>query len=168
MAQILRDYFLSDALMNLAEGETDRQQAIDTALQQAAFQTDAVFGEWMCGTCHEAQKVPDAKGGEHWRVMPVLSARPWLTAGRFEHVPHEAMDCTGCHAATESTKASDVLMPGIAVCQDCHRGEAEMASARSACVSCHNLHVTGKEPMSPEHARIFHAMSATKQRAAKK
>ena len=171
VAQILQDYFLSAALMVEPTGpaeQRDRQQVIDAALGQAALQTDAIFGTWMCGTCHEAQKVPDAAGNAHWRVLPVLSARPWLMAGRFEHGPHEAMDCTGCHAATTSQKASDVLMPGIAVCQDCHRGEAEMASARSACVSCHNLHVTGKDPMSPEHARIFHALGASKQRAAKK
>ncbi|MEM7210535.1 MAG: cytochrome c3 family protein [Pseudomonadota bacterium] len=171
VAQILQDYFLSAALMNTGVGgasEVDRQQVIDTALQQASAQTDAIFGTWMCGTCHEAQRVPDDSGQARWRVLPVLSGRPWLMAGRFEHVPHEAMDCTGCHAATGSSEASDVLMPGIAVCQDCHRGEAEAASARSACVSCHNLHVTGKEPMSPAHARIFHAMGAKKQRAVKR
>jgi len=52
--------------------------------------------------------------------------------------------CTSCHTKTEkSEKTSDVLVPGIQVCKQCHHAGAEEAEAR--CFECHAYHDWSKQ-----------------------
>jgi hypothetical protein len=63
----------------------------------------------------------------------------WLPHARFDHDAHTGFSCTGCHAnALKSTESSDVLVPGIAVCQTCHAPGPGRASAQ--CAECHTYH----------------------------
>ncbi|MEM0944629.1 MAG: cytochrome c3 family protein, partial [Pseudomonadota bacterium] len=84
------------------------------------------------------------------------------------------MDCAGCHQAAQSASSTDVLMPQIDTCRDCHRVEGgedellayltgltaqftsneaaaqtvEVATAQPApatCVTCHGFHSDGDE-----------------------
>lgn len=149
-----------------ALSDSDRGIAIDWAKKEAVIQMDTIFGVRLCGNCHEAQKAPDAAGIERWRVQPALIQRQWMQKGGFAHDPHEAMECTTCHEAPKSTKSSDVLMPNLASCQDCHKGSDEPNGARAECVTCHEYHIDSRTPMSPEHADIFHTRAAAKQQTA--
>jgi hypothetical protein len=46
--------------------------------------------------------------------------------------------CTECHAkAPESSLTSDVLMPRVGVCANCHNTQV---GVRSDCVECHGYH----------------------------
>ncbi len=65
-----------------------------------------------------------------------LSAR-WLTHARFDHEHHRMLDCTQCHAAPQSSKTSDVLMPKVETCARCH---TPSTGVRSDCVECHRYH----------------------------
>lgn len=63
----------------------------------------------------------------------------WFVHSKFMHKPHRNLTCTACHmGAGGSTKTSDVLVPGIASCKDCHSTEAH--HARANCVECHVYH----------------------------
>lgn len=145
--------------------DSDRGIAIEWAKQEAVQQMDTIFGTRLCGTCHEARKTEDEAGTARWQVMPAILQRHWMPRARFDHAPHKVMDCTTCHNAPESTRASDVLMPGIALCQGCHQGEGKIDGARSECVDCHEYHIPGRTPMSPVHAAIFQARAEARQRA---
>ena len=64
---------------------------------------------------------------------------------KFDHRPHEVIDgrvgdevCGDCHEAATSVLASDVLMPGIDGCFDCHNASHQSEGAE--CVSCHWFH----------------------------
>ncbi len=142
-----------------------RGQAIQTARNFAVQQMDVIFGSRLCGTCHEVRKDKDQEGVDRWQVEPALLQRHWMPRARFDHDPHRVMDCTNCHNAPESKASSDVLMPGIETCQDCHQGEGEIDGARSECVDCHEYHIPGRTPMSPEHAEIFEARASGRQRS---
>ncbi len=195
VARIVRDYFVSAAMAGGVTTESapepvkrkrrrriagqsttetkaatltddDREQAIQWATQEAQVQMDTIFGVRLCGNCHEARKSPGASGIDRWQVMPALLQRQWMPKARFDHEPHRVMDCTNCHNAPASTASSDVLMPGIATCQGCHKGQGEEDGARSECVDCHEYHVPGRSPMSAEHAEIFHARANARQKAA--
>jgi hypothetical protein len=149
-----------------ALSDSDRGIAIDWAKKEALIQMDTIFGVRLCGNCHEAIKAPDGAGVERWKVQPALIQRQWMVKGGFEHESHLAMECTGCHEAPKSTKSSDVLMPPLTTCQDCHKGSDEPDGARAECVTCHEYHIDSRTPMSPEHADIFHARAAAKQQTA--
>lgn len=145
--------------------DADRGLTIEWARKETLVQMDALFGVRLCGTCHEAQKFPDQTGAERWKVLPAVLQRHWMPKARFNHTPHLAMDCTGCHDATKSNKSEDVLMPAMDSCRDCHV-EAEQ-TAGVDCVSCHEFHIPGRTPMSPEHAEAFQARSDARQRTPK-
>jgi len=61
----------------------------------------------------------------------------WFEHARFGHDSHRMLACTECHAASESTKTSDVLMPRMETCAACHNQNTRI---RHDCVECHVYH----------------------------
>lgn len=79
-------------------------------------------------------------------AMPVVAktAVPvrWLPNSVFDHAPHNDLinkkGCVACHAGAEqSEKTSDVLLPSINSCRECH---FDPEGARAECVECHVYH----------------------------
>ena len=63
----------------------------------------------------------------------------WLPHSRFDHDAHTGFSCVSCHQnSLKSTESSDLLIPGIAVCQTCHAPGPGYAEAR--CSECHTYH----------------------------
>ena len=138
--------------------DEDRAQSLEWASQQAENELKGIMETRLCGDCHVAEKdaEPDARGRSVYNVQGALLQRHWMPKSLFEHGPHFAMDCISCHEATKSTESSDVLMPRIEICQDCHLGEqAGDASASSECLACHGFHIEGYGPMSPAHGEAM-------------
>jgi hypothetical protein len=76
--------------------------------------------------------------------MPVNLQTRYLTNGRFEHEDHTQEPCASCHKASTSGSASDLLLPGIATCRNCHGGERDTAAdVPSGCAMCHSYHLPG-------------------------
>jgi hypothetical protein len=68
----------------------------------------------------------------------------WMPHAVFDHEKHRMMVCTSCHARTPtSQETSDVLVPGIQTCQQCHHPGAQAAEAR--CFECHAYHDWNKQ-----------------------
>jgi hypothetical protein len=90
-------------------------------------------------TCKECHDLPPADHG----IPPVPKAQittRWLPHGEFDHSAHQMLICEACHEnARKSDKTSDVLIPGIAVCRDCHISGRQDA-ARANCAECHVYH----------------------------
>ena len=73
------------------------------------------------------------------KIAPAKLTPQWLPHARFDHDAHTGFACTGCHQnALKSTESSDILIPGIAVCQTCHAPGPGYAS--SQCSECHTYH----------------------------
>jgi hypothetical protein len=79
-------------------------------------------------------------------VVPVKLPDRYMSKGWFDHAAHDTEKCTRCHAAPTSNKASDVLLPNIASCRECHGGEAAHKEVPSSCAMCHDYHVTSGAP----------------------
>ncbi len=107
-----------------------------------------LFGKSVCAQCHE---VTGPAGG--WDVQPVVLADRWMPKGRFDHGRHVIMDCVECHRAPKSQMASDVLLPGIENCQQCHGGERAADRVPSTCITCHEFHQPFLGPMRPGLAK---------------
>lgn len=130
----------------------------DTSLYRARFArpggwamqdlplVQAVSATGICGECHQIDK--RGKDAALWRVQPVHQTARYFMNGWFDHKPHEREACTSCHGAQKSTKASDLMLPGIAVCRDCHVGEGVSTPKKtpSSCVMCHDYHPDGGAP----------------------
>jgi predicted CXXCH cytochrome family protein len=109
----------------------------------------------MCGGCHDEDMVvpplaepapgavrPIVPLGPRFQVRRINLAREWMPRAKFDHRPHLMVECTSCHAAGQSTKTSDVLMPKMETCAMCH---APGKGAESRCFECHGYHDWTKE-----------------------
>lgn len=125
-------------------------------------------GTGLCAYCHRTE-AQDGDSDQPWRVVPARLQRHWMPMARFDHAPHAAMDCAGCHeAATKSKAASDVLMPEIKSCRACHVGEHVAASASSNCVACHDYHGYSDGAhgvLSPDHMTSWEELRRKTERA---
>jgi cytochrome c peroxidase len=69
-----------------------------------------------------------------------IAAR-WLPHAQFDHRAHQMMTCASCHTTTaDSHETSDVLLPGIKACQQCHREDKPKEAAEGRCFECHQYH----------------------------
>jgi hypothetical protein len=98
-----------------------------------------------CAFCHTVSLTP----GRLPEVAATAIPARWLPHSRFDHRPHRPLGCAECHRAPRSTETTDVLLPSIKTCSDCHHQAT--AAARSSCVECHRHHdkALEREPDGP-------------------
>jgi len=125
----------------------DRDRVAAEAREQAMGVAADLFERRACATCHEVSR---ADGELPWRVEPVKLTEVFFPHAKFSHAAHdtEVTDCAGCHAAGDSVAATDVLLPGIDTCRDCHGSSFSRRNAASqlpsTCIMCHDFHYDGK------------------------
>jgi len=108
-------------IMKHAAGKDAQVAALELALWE------------KCSFCH-VLKVSDNALPEV--AKPTLKTR-WFERATFSHEVHSPFSCQSCHAAAvNNTKASDILLPGLAKCESCHHP----GGARSGCYECHSYH----------------------------
>jgi hypothetical protein len=92
-------------------------------------------------TCKDCHSLSQPKGNEPPVVAKANMLVRWLGNAEFDHEAHRMMDCNSCHAAKTSKETSDVLLPTMQTCVECHApGKAE-----SRCFECHQYHDWTKE-----------------------
>ena len=124
------------------------QRAVAAGGASVESRIRAVFEEGgACGDCHIV-KMPPA-GSLDFEVSPVVLQDRYMSRAWFDHRDHDTgvTECATCHKAEASDRASDLLLPGIAVCRDCHVGaHAEDGKLASTCASCHSYHESPGAP----------------------
>ncbi|MBM3600202.1 MAG: hypothetical protein FJX35_18520 [Alphaproteobacteria bacterium] len=126
--------------------EPERLDALAWAEKRSNDMMPIVFGRTVCGACHVAK--PDTATPGSFVIEKPQVAQRWLPKGAFPHDRHATMVCGDCHQATKSASSEDVLLPPIAVCQNCHTGAASASNKiSSTCVSCHKFHLRELGPM---------------------
>lgn len=94
-----------------------------------------------CAECHALTFRPAAPLPE---VPAANITAHWFPKASFDHEAHRFVTCTGCHSkASVSRETSDVLVPGIETCRECHQPGSD--SAESRCFECHVYHDWSKE-----------------------
>ena len=117
----------------------ERQNVLAAANRQALAVLDELFGKReVCSRCHEVSRI---EAEPHWTVAPVRINSQWLPRARFTHAKHASMSCTSCHDIAGSTRSSDVALPDIGKCRECHVGaRAVLGKVTSDCAACHRFH----------------------------
>ncbi|MBI1403387.1 MAG: cytochrome c family protein [Porphyrobacter sp.] len=101
--------------------------------------TRALLPGGVCTECH----LPTTRAGRP-DLMPVNLPDRFLTTGYFTHAAHRKQECTDCHAADTSKAASDLLIPDLKSCRECHLGASAVKTKTivpSDCAMCHAYHV---------------------------
>src|SRR5690606_12399969 len=115
--------------------------------EQALAEAERQFSQRGCVTCHQVDQMPGAEGVERWQVLPVRLNDDWYSAARFDHQSHltqakqrgDAL-CLSCHKADSSSDSSDILMPTLAQCVDCHGDKSVGGRVAVNCIACHGYH----------------------------
>lgn len=126
-----------------------------------------LFEKTSCVVCHQVSRSSEqGKEGTpdqdmpQWKIAAIPSQHAWMPKAKFNHSKHFSAQCTDCHDATKSKNASDVLIPTIDQCRDCHVGKDSVKNKiTSDCGLCHGFHLPsdgslGKTPhQTPESVR---------------
>ena len=115
------------------------RSAADWVQRRAAIDENLLWTK-TCAYCHEMQN--DGSG------LPKVQAsglkQRWLPDSPFSHYTHQSITCEQCHTqAAASKSASDVLIPSIRTCENCHSSHAEQVAQGAAdarCSTCHTYH----------------------------
>jgi len=127
--------------------------ALEWADQQSALVIDEVFDKRVCGYCHSVKHSGDP--ALPWDIAPVAMAQHRLDHARFDHQAHRSEKCESCHAAATSKLSTDVLMPELKRCRDCHGDPGSSARIPSSCIECHGYHISTKFQMGmPDQAPL--------------
>lgn len=128
-----------------------RARALELARTKAVATARDLFERRTCHECHAVTATVDGAGAPRWSVAPAVLTREWMPKAHFDHARHSTAltDCGTCHSAGQSKAASDVLMPAIETCRECHGGSSAAARTRdlvpSDCTLCHSFHIPANE-----------------------
>jgi predicted CXXCH cytochrome family protein len=145
--QDMQEQSLARPGMSSAELSDLQREGLAWVENRTAVAARDLFERRVCTTCHTINRL-EGPQGVRWRVAPVrINQNYWFDSARFSHAKHDSMECVDCHDAPQSQKASDVLMPDIAECRQCHVGERGGDGLESTCITCHRFHY-------PEHGKL--------------
>lgn len=102
-----------------------------------------------CKECHTL--IPNGSGLPKVAESRITSR--WFQHAVFDHNQHRLVNCESCHTtARTSQNTSDVLLPSIHICVECHH--AGKTGAESRCFECHIYHDWKNEKDAKNHFTI--------------
>lgn len=116
-----------------------------------------LFERSTCVVCHEVKRVEQRDRPTDWTVRPVRVTEVWMPQSTFSHRAHASSKCTGCHKVELSDKSSEIAMPNLKTCRECHGGENTREKLASPCVKCHVFHRQGEPPLLNAEAEVVPA-----------
>jgi predicted CXXCH cytochrome family protein len=121
--------------------EKEQRRAREWVDEQSFKIARELLEKRVCANCHEVTHDPTRTGLEQWRVEPVRLTSNWMPRARFDHAAHISETCVSCHTSAQKSKhATDILLPDIARCRECHGGMESSAKVASDCLMCHPFH----------------------------
>ena len=149
------DIVVQDGIRRPGEriASAQRQSALAWATQKADKISREMMEERVCFICHQISRVDNAPNTTlalSWKIAPIAITQHWLPKSRFPHNQHATHECGSCHKVTQSKLSSDVAIPDINSCRECHGGNATAADkAPGTCQTCHGFHVGGSRSGTP-------------------
>lgn len=164
----MRDFYQAKALGNIRDAEMNsrtrrrpgsaarirdlnrRELAFRQADIRTAAKVKSIFSKGgACADCHVIE-FPTDPASLDYRVRPISLNDSFYPNSTFNHQSHEVgnLTCKSCHATETSKLSSDILLPKIKICRDCHIGEESYrkggkfaaGTLPSTCLTCHTYH----------------------------
>jgi len=169
VAGIIRDFYLSQSLSpraGVSRLSFDRKrpgvvEALGAsspaqARGRADRAIDMIFDkQGLCADCHQTRNTGAANAAARWEVASVSLNDHYLPLALFPHKQHRTYDgktgeaaCLACHDGARTSKvSSDVLLPKLATCQECHGGSEVRTNVAATCDTCHVYHGDSGQPV---------------------
>jgi predicted CXXCH cytochrome family protein len=119
----------------------------DCAMRSARTEIESQFSRRGCIGCHIVIDTHADALLDRFQVYPIRLANDYFPAGHFDHRSHQIQGkltgddaCLSCHKAKDSKQSSDVMLPGMAKCEECHGDKPVAERIVVQCVSCHAYH----------------------------
>ena len=116
-----------------------RTQSPAEWVQERTAAAEKLLWSKNCRICHESTE----GGGDKLptSVTAIIPSR-WFPHAEFDHEKHRMMSCVACHnRIPQSRLTSDVNIPGIQLCRECHKeGGRKISAAQGGCFECHSYH----------------------------
>jgi hypothetical protein len=119
----------------------------DCAMRSARVEIENQFSRRGCIGCHVVIDTHSEVLLERFQVYPIKLARDYLPNARFDHRSHQIQGkltgdaaCLSCHKAKQSKQSSDLMLPVMAKCEECHGDKPAVERVKVQCVSCHAYH----------------------------
>jgi predicted CXXCH cytochrome family protein len=96
-----------------------------------------------CRYCHTVEQPYDPETGRLPKFADSGIVYWWYRDSHFSHRSHQMLECGQCHDALNSGLNQVAMIPGQALCLDCHEKESrpwKTQRVRSDCVDCHRYH----------------------------
>jgi hypothetical protein len=125
---------------------------VATASEWVAEQTAAaenLLWRKTCAECHTLNfPAASANANSLPAVAPSRITVRWLPNSFFSHDAHRMVSCESCHSSILTSQlTSDVNLPSVRTCQQCHAQRASAAPA--GCYECHAYHDWSQEKVYP-------------------
>jgi hypothetical protein len=150
----------ADARQFVSERVLEKEKSLYLEQRLLDAEKTLFLGKQTCGECHVFDTASgtvsiDMLGSGRaptFRVVPTNVAPLWFRHARFNHRAHHAISCRECHPAayaeppggtsvTPSMQSSDVLVPRIETCRQCHAPASRNGGgAAFDCTECHRYH----------------------------
>jgi predicted CXXCH cytochrome family protein len=167
VAGIIRDFYLSQALspragvkrLDFERRKVGKMAELESAdlriisVGEARRRSDAaiagIFSKGgVCSDCHVITNTGAPNMAERYAVSAVTLADHYLPKGRFPHNQHRTYDgktgdaaCISCHKGVTTSKlSSDLLLPSVSQCRDCHGSTNVRTNVAATCNTCHGYH----------------------------
>lgn len=99
-----------------------------------------------CATCHDVSE-PTSENATPV-IKKVSTPDRWMTLGKFNHDMHQkGLSCLDCHQVMTSKLTSDLNLPSIKSCVDCH---SPKGGIDHRCIRCHTYHNNAPISLSPK------------------
>lgn len=132
LSNTLRDYYTSLAFSD--------KKSIEWVNEQLAKTTKSLTSGSGCDYCHTVEPVKNSD--TLLKIAKPHIIQNWFPAAKFPHAKHQSINCADCHKVEQSAQSSDVAIPTIQSCKQCHTGnQAKRNKVISSCISCHAFHM---------------------------
>jgi predicted CXXCH cytochrome family protein len=117
------------------------------ASRRAAAEIENQFAGRGCVSCHTVTDNHAKDIHDRFQVLPIRLTYDYFAEVRFSHKAHAIQKdlagddaCVSCHTALKSKESSDVMIPDIPKCLECHGDRHVSDRITVQCVSCHTYH----------------------------
>jgi predicted CXXCH cytochrome family protein len=121
--------------------------AFPCAMKRAQNEIENQFKTRGCASCHNVTDTHASEVLDRYQIVPVRLTRDYFPDVHFSHRLHAVQKdktgdaaCQSCHAVKNSKSSTDVFVPDIPKCLECHSEHLQTDRVPLQCSSCHSYH----------------------------